>query len=98
MVVVNIPKGEKVKERQTRTNQSTYDTLLEEFLPVIHNAAYSIQNKQQSKDAPKDILLSGLRGLKEVLLQLGDANNHCQPRKVLLQRIHCSIMDQIRTK
>jgi hypothetical protein len=72
--------------------------LLEEFLPVIHKAAYSVREEQKNKDAPKDLLLAGLKGLKEVLLQFGDTNHHCQPRKIVLRAIHGSIMDQIRTQ
>ena len=89
-----------MKTRQMPTNQtiSNHDAILEEFLPAIHEAAYSAQKEQNNNETPKDLLLAGLRGLKEVLFRFNDAKHHCESRKIFLQAIHYSIMDQIRIR
>jgi len=92
---------EKMKTTQSFIEQPTrqrhnYDTLLEELLPVIHKAAHLVQGKQQTKDISKDLRLAGLRGFKEMFLQLNNLSLHGEPRKMLLQAINSSMQEQIR--
>lgn len=81
--------------KQTLLNQSKYDTLLEEFLPAIHKAACAAQKEQMTKDIPITLILAGVRGLKEAIVQFSEANQSCDRQKVFLRSIHCSMRQQI---
>lgn len=90
-----------MKTKQSFIGQPTlqpynYDTLLEDLLPAIHKAAHLVQGKQQTKDISKDLHLAGLRGFKQMFLQLNNLSLHGEPRKILLQAINSSMQEQIR--
>lgn len=72
-----------------------YDTLLETFLPVIHKAAYSA-SAPAHPDTSGDLLLAGLRGLKEAIVQFSDVNQSI-PQNIIEQTIHASMQQQLKS-
>ncbi len=81
---------------QLSPNQSTYDGLLEEFLPVIHKAVYSIQKDREMNHVPKDLLLAGLRGFNDAFLTFCDAVPS-DPQKAFLNTIACAMQKQLKS-
>lgn len=75
---------------------STYDVLLEEFLPVIHKAAYSIQKGRGMNDAPKELLLAGLKGFNDAFLNFCEATSH-NPKAIFLNTICCAMRQQLKS-
>ncbi len=80
------------KDAEKSPPTCVYDSLLEEFLPIIHKAACSVCDHQTGFSG--DLLLAGLQGLKEAFMHTGETNyDVCS--ETARHRIYTSIRQQI---
>lgn len=70
-----------------------YDALLNEYLPIIHQAARSACDNQHPGFC-SHLLLAGLQGLKDAFMHAGEANRDISSEMVT-HRIYYAMRQQI---